>query len=89
MFDRLHVLWRHYSSWCLYALIALGGLQEFAPALADYLPRWVLVATAFAALAAKLIPQDVRRQLDAEQAAREYAEHQRMAGKATTGRVEE
>ncbi len=57
MIKRLHVLWRHYSSWLLYAIIALGSLQEFAVGLADFLPRWVLVVLAFAALAAKLVPQ--------------------------------
>lgn len=62
MTKRLYVLWRHFSSWFLYAIIALGSLQEFSVGLADLLPRWVLVALAFAALAAKLFPQKVPQQ---------------------------
>jgi hypothetical protein len=57
MINRLYVLWRHYSSWFLYAIIAIGGAQEFAIGLADYLPRWSLILLAACAVIVKLIPQ--------------------------------
>ena len=88
MLDRLHVLWRHYSSWCLYALIALGGLQEASVPLADYLPRWVMIALAFAALAAKVVPQTKPPTIDPAKAAKDYAQTRQWAGKGP-GRVEE
>lgn len=57
MTKRLYVLWRHFSSWFLYAIIALGSAQEFAFGLSDYLPRWSLVVLAVCAVICKLIPQ--------------------------------
>lgn len=59
MIDRLYVLWRHFSSWFLYAIIVLGSAQEFAFGLADYIPRWILVVLAVCAVISKLFPQKV------------------------------
>lgn len=59
MRDRIHVLWRHYSSWALYAIGALAAAQA-DPAIAPYLtllPKWVMVVLVIIALAAKVIPQ--------------------------------
>ena len=53
---RLDVLWKHYSSWILYAIIAIGAIpKEEIQALG--LPPRLVTFLAFCALAAKLIPQ--------------------------------
>lgn len=53
---RFEVLWRHYSSWILYAIIAVGALpKEEIQALG--LPAQITTALAVCALIAKLIPQ--------------------------------
>lgn len=57
MRERLSVLWRHYSSWFLIAITALGGLQQ-AGVQIEGLPKWAITALAFCALGAKLIPQE-------------------------------
>lgn len=58
MKPRLEVLWKHYSSYLIYAIIALGSLQDYIPQVVEYVPRQVVVAIAVAALIAKLIPQN-------------------------------
>lgn len=60
---RLEVLWRHYSSWMIYAIIGIGGLQEFVPDLSEYLPKQIITGIAVAALIAKLIPQTKRKEV--------------------------
>lgn len=56
MLDRLSILWRHYSSWLLYAIIAVGALpKEEIQALG--LPSQLTTALAVCTLVAKLIPQ--------------------------------
>lgn len=59
MRDRIHVLWRHYSSWFLYAIGGLAAaLQD--PTLAPYLsllPKRIIVYLVICALVAKMIPQ--------------------------------
>jgi hypothetical protein len=52
----LSVLWKHYSSWILYAIIALGGAQQ-AGIQIDGLPKWICTALAICALVAKTVPQ--------------------------------
>lgn len=59
MRDRIQVLWRHYSSWVLYAIGALAAAQA-DPTLAPYLsllPKRVIVGLVICALIAKVIPQ--------------------------------
>lgn len=53
---RLEVLWKHYSSYFMGAIVFLGGLQQFTTAV-DGLPKWVGPLLAVAALVAKTIPQ--------------------------------
>lgn len=59
MRDRINVLWRHYSSWFLYAAGAsAAALQD--PNLAPYLsflPKWIVVYLVIGAIISKLIPQ--------------------------------
>jgi len=59
MLERLEVLWKHYSSWFLYAIGALAAAQQ-DPALAPYLallPKKLMLALVLCALIAKVIPQ--------------------------------
>lgn len=59
MRDRIDVLWKHYSSWFLYAIGALAAAFQ-DPNLSPYLsmlPKRVIVYLVFCALGAKLIPQ--------------------------------
>lgn len=60
MLDRIRRLgWEHlWSSWSArlqWAIIAIGGVWEIVPGLADYLPRWLVQALAVGALVAKLL----------------------------------
>lgn len=61
MRSRLWVLAKHYSSYLLYAIITLGSLQEYSTSVSEYVPRWVLVVIAIAALISKTIPQTQRK----------------------------
>ena len=54
--NKINVLWRHYSSWFLGAIVALGALHEFGLGI-EGLPRWVTPVLAVCALAAKLVKQ--------------------------------
>lgn len=54
--NKTEVLWKHYSSWFLGAIVALGTLHEFGLEI-EGLPRWVTPVLAVCALVAKLIPQ--------------------------------
>lgn len=51
-------LWRHYSSYALYAVIAVGGLEIYLPQLADKIPVWAFIAIALAGALVKVLPQD-------------------------------
>lgn len=51
-------LWRHYSSYALYAVIAVGSLQQYLPQLKDNIPPWVLITIGLCGAVAKVIPQD-------------------------------
>jgi hypothetical protein len=50
------VLWKHYSSWFLGAIVAVGTLHQFGLEI-EGLPRWVTPVLAVCALVAKLVPQ--------------------------------
>lgn len=50
------VLWKHYSSWILYAIIAIGAIPKEEIQALGLHPRLVTFL-AFCALVAKLIPQ--------------------------------
>lgn len=54
--NKIEVLWKHYSSWFLGAIVALGALHEFGLEI-EGLPRWVTPVLAVCALVAKLVPQ--------------------------------
>ncbi len=56
MLKRLPVLWKHYSSYFLGAIVALGGIQQAGFEI-EGLPKWITTALALCALAAKLVPQ--------------------------------
>lgn len=58
--DRLHTLWRHYSSQALIAVATIGALKESLPELSPYLPGWLVSLVAVCGLAGKLIPQGKR-----------------------------
>ena len=51
-------LWRHYSSYALYAVIAVGSLQQYLPQLTGSIPPWVLITIGLCGAVAKVIPQD-------------------------------
>lgn len=59
--SRVRTVVRHYSTWALSAVVAVGGLYEFAPAFRDDLPAWIMPALAVAGLVGKLIPQEPKR----------------------------
>ncbi len=73
-FTRLRVIIRHYSTWALTALGAVGGLYEFVPAFRDDLPPWLIVALAVLGLVGKAIPQGPK---PGELAAQTYADYRR------------
>ena len=54
--NQINVLWKHYSSWFLAAIVALGAMQE-AGVQIDGLPQWATALLAVCALAAKLVRQ--------------------------------
>jgi hypothetical protein len=54
--NKIEVLWKHYSSWFLGAIVALGALHEFGLEI-EGLPRWVTPVLAVCALVAKLVRQ--------------------------------
>ena len=54
--NKIEVLWKHYSSWFLGAIVALGGLQQAGIEI-EGLPKWITTALAICALVAKLVPQ--------------------------------
>ena len=54
--NQINVLWKHYSSWFLGAIIALGALHEFGLQI-EGLPQWITTALAVCALLAKLVRQ--------------------------------
>lgn len=54
--NKIEVLWKHYSSWFLGAIIALGAVQEAGLEI-EGLPKWITTALAVCALVAKLVRQ--------------------------------
>lgn len=73
-FARLRVIIHHYSTWVLSALVAVGGLYEFAPAFRDDLPSWTMPVLALIALVVKLIPQGPK---PGEMAHKSYMEYRK------------
>ena len=73
-FARLRVIVRHYSTWALGLLGAVGGLYEFVPAFRDDLPPWLIVTLAVAGLVGKYISQEPK---PGELSAQTYADYQR------------
>ena len=52
----LKVLWQHYSSYFLTAIVVLGGLNEYVGEIAG-IPHWITIVLAICALISKTIPQ--------------------------------
>jgi hypothetical protein len=52
-----HILWRHWSSWFLWLLAALGTAWTVLPEFRAELPPWVASMLAIAGLLAKMVPQ--------------------------------
>ena len=57
MKSRIRAVWRHYSTWALAAVLAVGSLWQYVPEVQEFLPRWVVAVIAVAGLIGKLIPQ--------------------------------
>ena len=53
---QIQVLWKHYSSYPLYAIIAVGGLYQYVAGIPQ-LPTWLVATLAIVSLICKLIPQ--------------------------------
>lgn len=51
-------LWRHYSSYALYAVITIGSLEQYMPQLKDNIPPWALITVGLCGAIVKIIPQD-------------------------------
>lgn len=62
MRDRINVLWKHYSSWLLYAIIAVGAIPKEEAMTLGLSPRLVSIL-AVCALVAKLIPQKTKTEV--------------------------
>lgn len=74
MTPRIRALFRHYSSWALWAITAVGGLWQYVPEVREFLPLWVVQVLAVAGLIGKLIPQGPK---PGELSAQTYADYRR------------
>lgn len=50
-------LWRHYSSYIIYAVIAIGALEQYVPAIQGSIPPWALIVIGMCGALVKVIPQ--------------------------------
>lgn len=74
MKSRIRAVWRHYSTWALAAVLAVGSLWQYVPEVQAFLPRWVVAVIAMAGLIFKLIPQGPK---PGELSAQTYADYRR------------
>lgn len=74
MKSRIRAVWRHYSTWALAAVLAVGSLWQYVPEVQEFLPRWVVAVIAMAGLIGKLIPQGPK---PGELSAQTYADYRR------------
>lgn len=61
-------LWKHYSSYFLAVILAIGAAQEYVPEFKELLPHWMIVILAIGGLVAKTIKQQAKENgVDLEQ----------------------
>lgn len=54
------VLWKHYSSYFLTAILALGTCWDYVPAVKEYIPRWLIIVLAVGGLVSKTYKQQLK-----------------------------